>query len=223
MVAKLVACGPRPATRRSGGCAAPSARRGWRGSRPRSRSSSPFSTIRDVVAADVSTQFLGGLDLPGRSPPLRTTHGAGPRGGGRRLGAREPLASGARPSRDPRPPGGRPGPPSDTANEVPREGRRPVRGAERRGGGPARPRRRRASPSTGGRARWDIVPTPGGGFSILRADGRQAEAVPRRAPTGTEGPRPGRGRARDARAPRRADRPGPGRRRARGPTAARET
>ena len=31
-------------------------------------------------------------------------------------------------------------------------------------------------------ARWDIVSTPGGGFSVLRADGRQAEAVPR--PTG---------------------------------------
>jgi len=30
----------------------------------------------------------------------------------------------------------------------------------------------------GKKARWDVVPTPGGGFSILRADGRQAEAVP---------------------------------------------
>jgi biotin carboxyl carrier protein len=32
----------------------------------------------------------------------------------------------------------------------------------------------------GRKARWDVVPTPGGGFSVLRADGRQAEAVPRR-------------------------------------------
>ena len=31
----------------------------------------------------------------------------------------------------------------------------------------------------GRKARWDVVPTPGGGFSVLRADGRQAEAVPR--------------------------------------------
>ena len=37
----------------------------------------------------------------------------------------------------------------------------------------------------GRRGRWDVVPTPGGGFSILRADGRQAEAVPRSAPDGT--------------------------------------
>ena len=28
-------------------------------------------------------------------------------------------------------------------------------------------------------ARWDVVDTPGGGFSILRGDGRHAEAVPR--------------------------------------------
>lgn len=33
-------------------------------------------------------------------------------------------------------------------------------------------------------ARWDLVPTPGGGFSVLRADGRQAEAVPRRSADG---------------------------------------
>jgi biotin carboxyl carrier protein len=37
----------------------------------------------------------------------------------------------------------------------------------------------------GRKARWDLVPTPGGGFSVLRADGRQAEAVPRRSPEGT--------------------------------------
>jgi biotin carboxyl carrier protein len=37
----------------------------------------------------------------------------------------------------------------------------------------------------GRRARWDVVPTPGGGFSILRADGRQAEAVPRRSSDGS--------------------------------------
>lgn len=36
----------------------------------------------------------------------------------------------------------------------------------------------------GQRARWDLVPTPGGGFSVLRADGRQAEAVPRRSADG---------------------------------------
>jgi len=36
----------------------------------------------------------------------------------------------------------------------------------------------------GRKARWDVVPTPGGGFSVLRADGRQAEAVPRSAPDG---------------------------------------
>ena len=29
-------------------------------------------------------------------------------------------------------------------------------------------------------ARWDVVETPGGGFSILRGDGRHAEAVPHR-------------------------------------------
>lgn len=34
-------------------------------------------------------------------------------------------------------------------------------------------------------ARWDIVSTPGGGLSVLRADGRQAEAVPRPAGNGT--------------------------------------
>ncbi len=34
-------------------------------------------------------------------------------------------------------------------------------------------------------ARWDIVSTPGGGFSGLRADGRQAEAVPHPAGNGT--------------------------------------
>ena len=34
-------------------------------------------------------------------------------------------------------------------------------------------------------ARWDIVSTPGGGFSVLRADGRQAEAVPRPSADGT--------------------------------------
>jgi biotin carboxyl carrier protein len=33
-------------------------------------------------------------------------------------------------------------------------------------------------------ARWDLSDTPGGGFSVLRADGRQAEAVPRRAADG---------------------------------------
>ena len=33
-------------------------------------------------------------------------------------------------------------------------------------------------------ARWDIVATPGGGYSVLRADGRQAEAVPRPAGNG---------------------------------------
>ena len=37
----------------------------------------------------------------------------------------------------------------------------------------------------GRKARWDVVTTPGGGFSILRADGRQAEAVPHRGPDGT--------------------------------------
>jgi biotin carboxyl carrier protein len=36
----------------------------------------------------------------------------------------------------------------------------------------------------GQRARWDLVATPGGGFSVLRADGRQAEAVPRRSADG---------------------------------------
>ncbi len=34
-------------------------------------------------------------------------------------------------------------------------------------------------------ARWDVVPTPGGALSIARADGRQAEAVPRRGVDGT--------------------------------------
>ena len=33
-------------------------------------------------------------------------------------------------------------------------------------------------------ARWDVVPTPGGGASLLRADGRQAEAVPGRVAEG---------------------------------------
>ena len=37
----------------------------------------------------------------------------------------------------------------------------------------------------GRRSRWEVAPTPGGGLSILRADGRHAEAVPRRAPDGT--------------------------------------
>ncbi len=36
----------------------------------------------------------------------------------------------------------------------------------------------------GRKARWDVVATPGGGYSILRPDGRQAEAVPRRSPEG---------------------------------------
>lgn len=36
----------------------------------------------------------------------------------------------------------------------------------------------------GRRARWDLAETPGGGFSILRSDGRQAEAVPRVASAG---------------------------------------
>ena len=36
----------------------------------------------------------------------------------------------------------------------------------------------------GRKARWDVVPTPGGGFSVLRADGRHAEAVPRAAGDG---------------------------------------
>ena len=70
-------------------------------------------------------------------------------------------------------------------NEVPREGHRPVRGTKRRGGGPARPDRGRRSRSTAVRPRWDIVSTPGGGFSVLRADGRQAEAVPQPAGNGT--------------------------------------
>ncbi len=34
-------------------------------------------------------------------------------------------------------------------------------------------------------ARWDVVPTPGGGASLLSADGRQAEAVPGRSAEGT--------------------------------------
>ena len=46
----------------------------------------------------------------------------------------------------------------------------------------------------GRQARWDVVPTPGGGFSVLRADGRQAEAVPRRRRE-RDRPRPGRSRA----------------------------
>ncbi|MFN7986086.1 MAG: biotin/lipoyl-containing protein [Thermoanaerobaculia bacterium] len=36
----------------------------------------------------------------------------------------------------------------------------------------------------GRKARWDVAETPGGGFSILRSDGRQAEAVPRVASAG---------------------------------------
>ena len=36
----------------------------------------------------------------------------------------------------------------------------------------------------GRKARWDVVTTPGGGLSILRADGRHAEAVPRSAGDG---------------------------------------
>lgn len=36
----------------------------------------------------------------------------------------------------------------------------------------------------GRKARWDVVRTPGGGYSILDEKGRQAEAVPRR---GTDG------------------------------------
>lgn len=34
-------------------------------------------------------------------------------------------------------------------------------------------------------ARWDIVSTPGGGSSVIRSDGRQAEAVPHPAGNGT--------------------------------------
>lgn len=33
-------------------------------------------------------------------------------------------------------------------------------------------------------ARWDVVPTPGGGYSVLRGDGRHAEAVPSGSPEG---------------------------------------
>ena len=36
----------------------------------------------------------------------------------------------------------------------------------------------------GRKARWDVVPTPGGGLSVLRADSRHAEAVPRRSEDG---------------------------------------
>ena len=43
----------------------------------------------------------------------------------------------------------------------------------------------------GRRGRWDVVPAPGGGFSILRADGRQAEAVPRLSGDGTASVRVG--------------------------------
>ena len=36
----------------------------------------------------------------------------------------------------------------------------------------------------GRKSRWDLAPTPGGGFSVIGADGRQAEAVPRKPPSG---------------------------------------
>jgi biotin carboxyl carrier protein len=36
----------------------------------------------------------------------------------------------------------------------------------------------------GRKSRWDLAPTPGGGFSVLRADGRQAESVPRKPASG---------------------------------------
>lgn len=36
----------------------------------------------------------------------------------------------------------------------------------------------------GRESRWDLVATPGGGYSVLSADGRQAEAVPRRSADG---------------------------------------
>ena len=141
----------RPRRGAAGGCAVRCARHGWKGSRRRSRSSSRFSTTPTSSprtsrrSSSRPGTYAGGPAPSDDAEELALVAAAV-------ASSRESLARPRRiPARVLPRPGGRPGPPSDTANEVPREGRRPGWGAERRGGSAARPERRRRSPSTAGR------------------------------------------------------------------------